>query len=67
MLPQFDVPLYPGLLVAGDIVLAVVLALVAPVLGVLMAAAALSVVAVTVLRPRGRFSIAPRPNVSHDG
>ncbi|MBB6644897.1 hypothetical protein [Halobellus ruber] len=65
-MPQFDAPLYPGLLVAADIALAVVLVVVAPVLGVLMAAVALSVVAVTLLRARELLA-APRPGVSHDG
>jgi hypothetical protein len=62
-----DVPLYPGILLIADVGLAVLLFLVAPILGALMAAAALSVVATGVLRARGDVPFRPRSERSFDG
>ena len=65
MMPQLGSPLYPVSLVAADIGLAGVLFLFAPVLGVLMAAAALLVTAAIVFHARGDRSFHPQPDVSH--
>ena len=67
MMPQSSTPLYPAFIVAADVGLAGVLFLIAPVLGVLMAVAAVSVLAAVVLRGRGRLRLAPRPAAPHDG
>ncbi len=67
MMQQLGVPFYPALIVVADVVLAAVLLLVAPVLGVLMTVVALSLAAALVLRARGHVAFAPRPEVSRDG
>lgn len=65
-MPQLDASLYPVLIMAADIALAGVLLLIAPVLGALMAAAALSVVAALTVQVWRHPSFAPRPEVSYD-
>jgi hypothetical protein len=66
MMPQVDASLYPVFLAAVDIGLAGALFLIAPVFGVLMAAAGLLVTVAIALRVRGHRSIAPQPEVSYD-
>jgi hypothetical protein len=66
MMPQLRTPLYPVFLAAVDIGLAGVLFLIAPVFGVLMAAAGLLVTVAIALRVRGHRSVAPRSKVSYD-
>jgi len=66
-MPQLGVPLYPGLLVAADVGLAGVLFLIAPVLGVLMAAAALSVAVAVAVRTRGHVPFSPWLDVPRNG
>lgn len=65
-MPQLRTPLYPVFLVAVDIGLAGVLFLIAPVFGVLMAAAGLLVAVAVALRVRGHRSVAPQAEVSYD-
>lgn len=65
-MPQLDASLYPVRIIGADIGLAGVLLLIAPVLGALMAAAALSVVAALTLQLWQHFLFTPGPDVSCD-
>lgn len=67
MTPQSSTPLYPGFIVAADIALAGVLFLIAPVLGVLMGVAAVSVLVALVLGARRHRALTLRPTTPQDG
>jgi hypothetical protein len=67
MMSQLSIPLYPIFIVAADIGLAGVLFVVAPVLGVLMATAALFVLAAVAFQAQRLDSFWLQPEVPRNG